>query len=988
MTDQTLISQISGLPRPSDDAAARRGLESFLEDAARFPEHQDAARSLANDPEVAAVLEAIFGNSPYRTKTIIRDIPFFLGLLEQPPEPTLKQILDALNFRAGERPPARADTMRHLRQHKAHAALLVAMADVGNVWPLETITQALSDVAQAAITYAIDTLLAEAGAKGDFALPHPEQPGKGCGYTVIAMGKLGARELNFSSDIDLIPLFDPEVAQYTGKKSPQDAFVRLTQGLVQLLQERTADGYVYRTDLRLRPDAGATPVAMSVRAAETYYESVGQNWERAAMIKARPVGGDLETGIAFLEAIRPFVWRKHLDYAAIADIHSIKRQIDSSRGHTQIKVAGHNIKIGHGGIREIEFFAQTQQLIAGGKEPALREITTCGALRALETTHRIDATAADELIAAYVFLRTLEHRLQMIADEQTQTLPDDEDSLAHLATFVGFADRATFDTTLLGHLTKVREHYGGLFEDAPALGGESGNLVFTGTDDDPDTLETLTEMGFREAKTVSGAFRRWHHGRYRATRSTRSRELLTALTPRLLNAFGATANPDAAFLRFDEFLAKLPAGIQLFSLFYNNPSLLDLLAEIVGSAPRLAEFLARDPLVLDTVLSEGFLDPLPDAATLATEAQAQVDQATDYQDALDLARRWTRDRRLQVGVQVLRNIMPGHRAGPVLSDIADAVINALMPHVIEDFGRRHGTVPGAGLAVVALGKLGSREMMFGSDLDLIFIYDNPKDEAASDGPKPLSASQFFARLGQQIISAITSLTAEGRLYEVDMRLRPSGASGALAVNIEGFARYQRDEAWTWERMALTRARVVHASDALRNQLEPLIDTLLREPRENSAVLHDVADMRRRIAGEFPGTGVWSLKYVSGGLLDLEFIAQGLQLTTAAEAPSVLHRPTATVFEGLAAQGRMTENTAQALAETTRLFQDVEGLFRLCLEGAPTDESIPAGLVRALTRVANMPDLAILKAELAARQRDVLAHYDDLIGRHHEAPPSS
>ena len=984
MSEQSLISQISRLPRPADEDAAKRGLESYLESAAQLPEHSETAVASADDPLVAALLESIFGNSPYLTKTIIRDLPFFLGLLERPAEHSLQAILDALDFSAADGPPPRAETMRHLRRTKAQAALLIAIADVGNVWPLETITQALSDTAQAAITYAIDALMAEAGAKGDFTLADADHPGTGCGYTVIAMGKLGARELNFSSDIDLIPLFDPEVAQYTGKKNVQDAFVRLTQGLVQLLQERTADGYVYRTDLRLRPDAGATPVAMSVRAAETYYESVGQNWERAAMIKARPVGGDSETGNAFLETIRPFVWRKHLDYAAIADIHSIKRQIDSSRGHTQIKVAGHNIKIGHGGIREIEFFAQTQQLIAGGREPALREITTCGALRALEATHRIDANAATDLIAAYEFLRTLEHRLQMVADEQTQTMPDDEDGLRQIATFMGFDERAAFDAALLDRLTKVREHYGGLFEDAPALGGESGNLVFTGTDDDPDTLETLTEMGFREAKTVSGAFRRWHHGRYRATRSTRSRELLTALTPRLLNAFGGTANPDAAFLRFDEFLAKLPAGIQLFSLFYNNPSLLDLLAEIVGSAPRLAEFLSRAPLVLDTVLSEGFLDALPDGPALATEAHEQVNRATDYQDALDMARRWSRDRRLQVGVQVLRNIMHGHRAGPVLSDIADAVINALMPHVIDDFSRRHGTVPGASLAVVALGKLGSREMMFGSDLDLIFIYDNPHDEAASNGPKSLTASQYFARLGQQIISAITSLTAEGRLYEVDMRLRPSGASGPLAVNIEGFAKYQRQEAWTWERMALTRARVVHAVDDLRAKLDPLIDTLLREPREAKTVLHDVADMRQRIAGEFPGTGVWSLKYVRGGLLDLEFIAQGLQLTTAADAPSILHRPTATVFEELAAQGHMERDVAEALAENTRLFQDVESLFRLCLEGAPSEENIPAGLVRALTRVANMPDLATLKAELGAREQHVLARYEELIGQHHNA----
>ncbi len=461
--------------------------------------------------------------------------------------------------------------------------------------------------------------------------------------------------------------------------------------------------------------------------------------------------------------------------------------------------------------------------------------------------------------------------------------------------------------------------------------------------------------------------------------------MLTALTPRLLNAFGATANPDSAFLRFDEFLAKLPAGIQLFSLFYNNPSLLDLLAEIVGSAPRLAEFLSRDPLVLDSVLSERFLDAMPDGATLAAEATAHVAAASDYQDALDIARRWTRDRRLQAGVQVLRNLLPGHRAGPILSDIADGAIAALIPQVADDFARRHGTVPGASLALIAMGKLGSREMMFGSDLDLVFVYDNPDGTETSDGPKPLPTSQFFARFGQQIISSITALTGEGRLYEIDMRLRPSGSAGPIAVHVDSFESYQRTEAWTWERMALTRARVVFATERLRAQLDPLIATLLRDPRDPAATLTDIATMRAKLAGEFPGTCVWSLKYVRGGLLDSEFIAQSLQLTTCAAIPSVLGLQTAAVFEELSARGALDPEAARDLAETTRLYQDIEGLFRLCIEGAPTDETIPAGLVRALARVSNMPDLATLKAELTMRQRMVLAHFDAMIGAPRDLP---
>ena len=985
MAESPLIDVIADLPEPHDLQAADRGLESFLASAEGTPETASAGKWLRAQPAGIPLLRSVFGNSAYLTRIILRDPAFVLRLLGQSPDKSLDGLL--ADLRKPSPTEGKTETMEILRRIKARSSLLIALADIGQAWPLSKVTGALSAVAEGSIRRAIDSLLREFAARGEFELVDEDAPSRGCGYVALAMGKLGARELNFSSDIDLIPLFDPEVARYTGKRSVQDAFVRLTQGLVQVLQERTKDGYVYRTDLRLRPDAGATPVALSIRAAETYYESVGQNWERAAMIKARPIGGDDETGRAFLETIHPFIWRKHLDYAAIADIHSIKRQIDSNRGHTKLRVPGHNIKIGHGGIREIEFFAQTQQLIAGGRDPSIRDSATCDALRSLERTGRINAEATNELVEAYAFLRRLEHRIQMVADEQTQTLPDSDEGLAHISTFMGFADRESFDRELLEHMTAVRRHYGALFEDAPSLGGESGNLVFTGTDDDPDTLETLTEMGFRQAKTISGMFRRWHHGRYRATRSTRSRELLTALAPRLLAAFSATANPDGALLKFDEFLEKLPAGVQLFSLFYNNPSLLDLMAEIVGSAPRLAEFLGRDPLVLDTVLSEGFLDPVPAFDALLAEVKEHLSRARDYQDTLDLARRWARDRRLQVGVHVLRGLTSGHAAGPILSNIADAVLVALVPEVEADFSRRHGTVPGASFGVIALGKLGSREMMFGSDLDLIFVYDNPNDSEKSDGAKPLPTTQYFARMGQQVISAITSLTPEGRLYEIDMRLRPSGASGPIAVHVDSFEKYQREEAWTWERMALTRGRVIFAETSLRVRLQDLISDLLADPRDAGQLVRDVAEMRRRIESEFAAQEPWQLKYVRGGLMDVDFIAQYLQLLHTRQLPAGGGRSTRETFASLAGEGLLDASTAQDLAEATTCFQDVEALFRLCLEAPPTDETIPAGLARALTRAVGLPDMALLKADLAARQRIVAQHYDAIIGFPGEAPIS-
>jgi glutamate-ammonia-ligase adenylyltransferase len=458
---------------------------------------------------------------------------------------------------AAEAPPSASAeaVMRSLRRARRRMALAVALADIGGAWPLEAVTAALTAFAETAIGAAVAHLLASAASTGEIALPYPDDPARGSGFVVLGMGKLGARELNYSSDIDLILLFDDErlADSYTGKRSPQEFFVRLARDLVRLLEERTADGYVFRTDLRLRPDPGSTPPVLSMLAAETYYESTGQNWERAAMIKARPVAGDLAAGQRFLDLLRPFVWRKSLDFAAIQDIHSIKRQINAHRGGARIAVAGHNIKLGRGGIREIEFFAQTQQLIWGGREPALRTSRTCEALQALADSGHISADVPAKLIDAYRFLRTLEHRLQMAEDRQTHQLPSEPGKLAQIAKFMGFPDTDSFAATVLRVLRTVEDEYAGLFEEAPELGG-GGALVFTGAEDHPDTLQTLTALGFREPSAVSAAVRAWHHGRYRAMRSTRARELLTEIMPALLGAFGKTVDPDGALMRFDEFL--------------------------------------------------------------------------------------------------------------------------------------------------------------------------------------------------------------------------------------------------------------------------------------------------------------------------------------------------------------------------------------------------------------------------------------------------
>jgi glutamate-ammonia-ligase adenylyltransferase len=973
------------LPRPGDDARARLGLERWREAAGQCgdPGLAAFAASFAEEPAGRALLAAVFGNSPFLGRCLLLDMDTVRHLLAHGADAVFAEVVNGVHQSATDD----ADNnrlMQTLRVAKRRAALVIALADIAGIWSVDQVTGALSAFADACIGVAAAHLLRRAVEAGDLRLPSPAEPAHGSGLVILAMGKLGACELNYSSDIDLIVLYDRDKVDYRGNRTVQDFFVRLARDLLRILQERTDAGYVFRTDLRLRPDPASTPLAMSVAAAETYYEGMGQNWERAAMIKARAVAGDIAAGELFLRRLKPFVWRKHLDFAAIQDIHSIKRQIHAVKGHRDIAVGGHDIKLGRGGIREIEFFAQTQQLIWGGRNPALRQPQTCEAIRALAEAGRVVARTADDMIDAYRFLRRVEHRLQMVDDRQTQTLPPAGPELDAIARFAGFPDADAFAAELLRHLGNVEDRYAELFEEAPPLGGP-GNLVFTGTDNDPETVATIAGMGFGDGASVSNVIRGWHHGRYRAMRSTRARELLTEITPKLLESLARTAHPDVAFARFDGFLARLPAGVQLFSLLYANPGLLDLIAEIMGGAPRLAEHLSRHAYLLEAVLARGFFDPLPAPERLRAELGEALRQGNDYQDMLDIVRRWTKDRQFQVGVRVLRHVADAEGAGASLSDIADAALAALQPRVELEFTRQHGRLPGDGIAIVALGKLGSREMTVTSDLDLIFIYDMPAGQVSeeawnshpSDGAKPLAPIHYYARLAQRLINAVTAPTGEGRLFEVDMRLRPSGDQGSIASSIEGFRRYQEESAWTWEHMALTRGRVVAAAPGLARRIERVLRAILARPRDPMKLAADVRDMRARIAQQYPGDRFWDIKYRRGGMLDVEFIAQFLQLRHAAANAEVLRPNTTEALRRLAATGFVDRDVADELVAAAALWHRLLGAMRLTI-GATPDDAIAGGLGRTLAAAAGSGDIAVLRAEIEATAGRVAGHFDRLI----------
>ncbi len=893
------------------------------------------------------LLDGILGSSPFLTECLLAELDRLALYAVRGPHAAFDRLLEETAALPIER---RDRLMAELRRLRRGAALLVALADLDRLWDLEAVTGALSRFADLAIGRAVDHLLLEGLQRGEIELPEPDRPGARSGLVVLAMGKLGAFELNYSSDIDLIVLFDGTRLAYRGSEAPMAFAVHLARTLVYMLEQKTREGYVFRTDLRLRPHLPGHPLALSCEDAELYYERHGQNWERAAFIKARPVAGDVEAGAAFLDRLRPYVWRKYLDYAAIRDIHSIKRQIHAHRGFGQIRVLGHDLKVGRGGIREIEFFVQTQQLILGGRYPELRGRRTREVLAALAAGRWIEEEAARELDAAYLALRALEHRLQMVADRQTQLLPANETEFARFARFAGHADAAAFEERVREVLVTVERHYAALFEKEPDLGA-GARLVFTGTEDDPETLETLRSMGFRDPAAVSARIRSWHHGHIRATRSARARELLTELTPSILEALRRQPDIDEAFRLFDEFVSNLPAGVQIFSLLRANPPLLTLLSDLMGAAPRLAGYLSRHVDLFESMLAPDFFEPLPEAAELRRELDSRLADARHLEEVLDLTRRWAHGRQFQAGLHVLLGVSDVRAAQACLTALAEVVLQALLPRAEAWLAPQHGGIAGGAFTVLGLGKLGSRELTIGSDLDLVFVFDAPED-ARSDGPQPLAATTYYARLGQRLVSAIAARTAEGRLYEIDTRLRPSGNVGPVACSFASFVRYNRETAQSWEHQALTRARPVAGDPALARRLEEAIDGIVRAPRDRHRLAGEIRAMRERIFREHGSDNPWNLKHVRGGLVDLEFVAQFLQLAHAHRHPELRSTRTREVLERAGSTGLVTAERARDLVAALDLQHALQAVLRLSTSPGFRAGAAPAGIREALLRAAN------------------------------------
>jgi [glutamine synthetase] adenylyltransferase / [glutamine synthetase]-adenylyl-L-tyrosine phosphorylase len=824
--------------------------------------------------------------------------------------------------------------MAELRRAKSAAHLALAMDDLTGARDVMQITASLTDFAGACLAAALRVALQARGAHRD-------------GMFLVALGKMGAHELNYSSDIDIAAFYDAAVFD-GGDRGPSDTAQRVVRDVLRLMHDVTEHGYVFRTDLRLRPDPSSTPAAVSTEMAEAYYESVGQNWERMVWIKARIAAGDAATGARFLQTIQPFVWRRNLDYWAIGDIQAIKRMINAQIGDATFETPSADVKLSPGGIREIEFFVQTQQLILGGRNPALRDNTTLGALAALQRAGSVSDRDARTLGQAYRVLRNLEHRIQMRHDEQTHTLPADPDERAAVAALCGYADLAKFDADVLATRRAVHAVYRALFAAEDRAAGEQrlGNLVFTGVDDDPGTVQTLTRLGFTAPSPAIDTIRNWHRGHVPATRAVRGRELLTALLPPLLEAMGKTGEADEAFGWFAKFFGGLSSGVQTLSMLLAEPALLNDLVATLALAPRLAEILARRPDLLETLVG-GHDVPAP-----------QYSGETAFDVALDDWRRYHREQAFLIGHRLLHGVIQPADAGAHWSALADATIAAMSAVVAGEAARRSGTLPGR-WAVFALGKLGGREMTAGSDLDLMLIY-------AGD---PLETVTVYTRFTQRLVTALTAPTAEGGLYDVDLRLRPSGRKGPVAVAFDSFCAYQQNDAWTWEHMAMTRLRFVAGDAALG---DVVMDTahaaMIARAPSAAKISADIADMRRLLYREKPGGGLWDLKSAPGGLVDAEFIMQKLQLQ-AGEA-GLICANTIDALARIAVRGPPPGIDTQALSDACRFLQSLQQIERVALGSLVGAVALPRGLQDCLCRAVEAPDFATLESRLTAHKRAV------------------
>ena len=830
-----------------------------------------------------------------------------------------------------------------LRGQRLALALAVALGDLSGELSLEQVTRLLSDFADRSIDEALSAAI-------DQRLPGADPRG----FAVIAMGKLGSHELNYSSDVDLLLLFDPDRLARRERDDPGEAAVRIGRRLIEILQKRTEDGYVERVDLRLRPSPEVTPIVLSINAAISHYESSALPWERAAFIRARAAAGDIGLGKRFLAAIQPFVWRRSLDFGVIEEVRQISSRIRDHFAHGAHIGPGYDLKRGRGGIREVEFFVQIQQMIHGGRDPSVRAPATLDAIDALLAAGRLDEGNARDLADAYRLLRTIEHRVQMVDDAQTHLIPTMPDALDNVAQLHGLAGGAE----LIELLRPKVECAGEIFDSlAPDERRQLSN--------DPRILASeLAELGFTDTQTAARHVSHWRSGKARSLRSAAASNAFEAMLPGLLQAIAAGADPDHALNRLSDIVERLSSGVNLFRLLEARPPLVQLLAKVLAHAAALAEQLGRRPELFEGLFDESSFEMPPDADKFA-ELLTHVMKGHPYDVALDKARRLVNERRFALGVQLIDRRRDPLEVTEGYARVAEGALVALGEAASGEFEKAHGEFPGGELAMLALGRFGGHSLTHASDLDIIYLH-TAAEGGASNGEKPLGPNDYFNRLASRVTAAMSVPTAAGPLYDVDTRLRPGGAKGMLVVSLDAFEQYQRHEAWTWEHMALCRARPVFGSAKVRDRISKMIDEILRMPRDTKKVAADAAKMRAEMQRHRPPRGALDVKLGPGGLVDLEFAVHVLQLTTHVGLETRLED----ALEALQAESLVQANIVDALKLLSRMLV----MMRLVAPGEvkPTEETW-----RLVARACGAESWNELLAEHDAARQSIAALWDGI-----------
>ena len=894
-------------------------------------------------PKVRELICGISSCSPYLKGLLNMECEWVNKVLERP-------VLVIENEFLRLKENAHLNIWSELRRSKRRIALWSALCDLSGIWTLSEVTSTLTKFADLACELALEAALR-------IELPRGNIPGFSkyksideTGIFLIAMGKMGANELNYSSDIDLICFFNETRFQEQDFFEARKGFIKVTRLMNKFLSDPTEDGYVFRTDFRLRPDPSVTPICMASGTAERYYESIGRTWERAAYIKSRVIAGDKISGAEFLNTLNPFVWRKYLDFAAIEDAHDMRLRIREHKNlGGPLKIKGHNIKLGRGGIREIEFFTQTRQLIGGGRDLNLRVRGTVEGLSKLEEKGWIDETISKQLTDCYGFFRSIEHRLQMINDAQTHELPKTDHEMERLACLDG-NNYLDLKQDLFEKLNTTHDLIESFFS--------------------PLKSEPIIKLSEVEEQIIL----KWPS--YPALRSSRAENIFNRLKPKIISKIRTVDKTNSALLSFDRFLIGLPTGVQLFSLFEANPQLIDLLVDIVGTSPALSNHLSRNSHVFDSVIGNEFWTLFPEEVNLEVQLNKLISSTFDYEQKLEIARKWKNEWHFRIGVHLLRGISNIDETRAQYAILSEVVLRVLWSEVILNFSKTHGKPPGNGAAILSMGSLGGKQLNSTSDLDLIIIYDSKHNEI-SVGSKPLESRVYYPRLTKALVTAMTAEMKHGKLYELDMRLRPSGRKGPVATSWHAFKDYQMNEAWIWEHLALTRGRFICGKIQLEKSFKLFRSKLFKNVDKQLAI-QALSEMRLKIKETTSELNQLECKRGAGRIQDIELLSQLCTLINGEEVQDVISGLASGLKSGLMNNLQLKKiiktykflqvtNTASRLIwdknQQTQKITDSGYSFLLKLTERTAKKDLVDDLVTLTSETADLIDQVLLKKRL-------------------------